>query len=131
MKRHTMPSILLAALLTVSLAGFATLAGAKGESSAKSASKGATTEWLVESPHSADQCLAVLDAISSKGGDKALAAWQFGCMSGEHVGWMVVRAPDEQTALQSVPEMIRGQAKAHKLNKFTAAELKALHEKMK
>jgi len=131
MKRHTMPSILLAALLTVSLVGFAALAGAKGESNAKSASKGATTQWLVESPHTAENCLATLDAISANGGDKALAAWQFGCMAGEHVGWMVVRAPDEQTALASVPEMVRAQAKAHKLNKFTAAELKSFHEKMK
>ena len=84
--------------------------------------------FLIISPHTADQCLATLDAVSATG-KGALAKWDWGCMSGDHTGYMITHAADETAALKMVPESIRAQAKAIKLNKFTAEQLKGMHAK--
>jgi hypothetical protein len=132
MKRYPVLSLLAAGAVAAVLVGSVALAGSYGakDAPAKSAHKAVQTEYLVESPHTADGCVQALDEISAMG-PNALAKWQFGCMAGEHVGWAIVTAPNEQAALQLVPASLRDKARVHKLNKFSAAQVKALHGKMK
>lgn len=133
MKRHSIPSILVVVFLASVLTGALALAdgyGAGSGSAAKTSHRAASAEYLVESPHTADGCLQALDEISAMG-PNALAKWQFGCMTGEHIGWAIVKAADEKAALQTVPASLRAQARVHKLNTFTAAQVKAFHDKMK
>jgi hypothetical protein len=130
MKHNTVLSVMLAGGLAVVLVGSLALAGGYGgkDQPARPALKGALTKYLVESPHSAEGCLKALDEISAMG-PKALDKWEFGCAAGEHVGWAIVTATDEQAALALAPASIRDQARVHKLNKFTLAQVLAFHEK--
>jgi len=94
---------------------------------AKPATQAAMSEFLIESPHTPEECLGALDAISGQG-PKALARWNFGCAWGEHVGWAIVKAPNEQAALAMVPAGLRDKAKIHQVAPFTAGQIKKLHE---
>ena len=92
--------------------------------------KAPMARFLIEVPHTQEECMKAMDEVSAMG-PKALAQWDFGCESGEHVAWAVVTAPDEKAALEKVPEAERANAKVHRLTKFTAAQIKEMHEKMK
>ncbi len=127
MKRHTNPLVPLAVIVAALLVGFAAL-GAGVENASAPVAKAATAEWLVESHHTPQSCVAAIDEYKALG-PKLFADWKFGCEGGVHVAWMTVRAPDAQTALQVVPASLRGEAKAYKLNKFTLDQLKAFHQR--
>jgi hypothetical protein len=92
------------------------------------AAKESTQRFLIISPHTADQCLAVLDDMEAKE-PQVLAKTDWGCMAGDHTGYMMVSAKDEAAARNMVPELVRGQAKVIKLNKFTAEQIKSFHHK--
>jgi len=83
-------------------------------------------EYVVIAPHTADQCLTALDAMVA---DKKLDKWDFGCMDGDHTGYLVVKAASKEDALSNVPANQRSQAKAIELNKFTVAQVKSFHDK--
>ena len=122
MKRY-LASLLLVGCMT------ALIAGAYAEE-AKKPAKAATMKYMVISPHTAEQCLQALEDVQAMGSGM-LAKWDFGCMDGDHTGYCIVSASSAEEALMKVPESERANAKAVKLHKFTAAELKAVHEKMK
>jgi len=87
------------------------------------------SRYLVIAPHTAEQCMAAMENID-KADAKALAKWDFGCKDNDHTGYLIVMAASADEALKNVPESDRGTAKAVKLSKFTAAELKAAHASM-
>jgi hypothetical protein len=96
----------------------------------RSAGKAAVTQYLVIAPHNPDQCLASLDAVEAMpNGAQELAQWDWGCMSGDHTGYLIVAAASPDDALQHVPRAERATARVVKLNKFTPAEIKSFHEK--
>jgi hypothetical protein len=86
----------------------------------------------VISPHTQEQCLATLDAVNAmpKGKDE-LAKWEWGCMGGDHTGYLMVSAGSAEEALKHVPEAERGDARAIALNKFTPEQIKSFHEMKK
>jgi len=84
-------------------------------------------QYLVLSPHTEAECLQTLDDESKLGG---LAQWHFGCLDGDHTGYLITTATDASAALAMVPVSVRGKARAVKIHTFTAAELKAAHEHM-
>jgi len=85
--------------------------------------------YLLVMPHTAEQCLKALDAMEASSA-QLLAQTDWGCMAGDHTGYVVVHAASEQAALAMVPASERAQAKAVKLNKFTEAQIKSFHQKM-
>jgi len=89
--------------------------------------KGAMSEYLVVAPHTPEQCAKALDDTQKSG---ALSKWEFGCMDNDHTGYLMVHAASADDAMKNVPEDERATAKAIKLHKFTAAELKSIHEHM-
>ncbi len=99
------------------LAGSWTMAAAKG--SAKS-------EYLLVVPHTAETCLSSLDELAAA---KSLDQYEFGCLAGDHTGYAHVEAESEAAALATVPEAQRANAKAIKVSKFTAAQVRSLHQK--
>ena len=121
MKTLSVSSLLVAGCLAALMVSPATAAPAK---------KAAMARFLIEVPHTQEECMKAMDEVSAMG-PKALAQWDFGCEAGEHVAWAIVTAPDEKTALEKVPEAERANAKVHKLTKLTAAQVKEMHEKMK
>lgn len=91
------------------------------------ATKPGMAKFLVESPHTPEECLAALDKMAVTPG--TLAKFDWGCMAGDHTGYAIVDAANESAALESIPASMRSGAKAIKLNKFTPEQIKAFHQK--
>ncbi len=81
-------------------------------------------KYIVESPHTSEECLQALDGLLEKGED-TLKKFAFGCKSGEHTGWAYEDANSEKEALELVPEFIRDKACAHEVSIFTEIGSKA------
>ncbi len=84
-------------------------------------------KYVVESPHTPEECLRALDETLEKG-EETLKTFVFGCKSGEHTGWAYKDADSSEEALEIVPEFLRDKACAHEVGKFTPGEIKAAHE---
>ena len=84
-------------------------------------------KYVVESPHTPEECLQALDKTLEKG-EETLKMFAFGCKSGEHKGWAYVDADSEKEALEIVPEFLRDKARAHEVRIFTPEEIRASHE---
>jgi hypothetical protein len=87
----------------------------------------ASERFLIEAPHTPADCLAVLDTMAEQD-KKLLAKTDWGCMSGDHTGYVVVEAENEQAARALLPEKMRASAKVIKLNKFTPKEIASFHK---
>jgi hypothetical protein len=63
--------------------------------------------YLIESPHTSEECLRALDEILARD-PGMLAKYDFGCMSGDHTGYVIVEAGSESEARENVPSFLRG-----------------------
>ena len=79
--------------------------------------------YLIESPHSAEDCSTVVQQIQTAG---YLHQFEWGCKDGVHSGWAIVEADGPEHARQIVPWMVRDKARIVRLVKFEAAD--PLHE---
>jgi hypothetical protein len=82
--------------------------------------------YLVESPHSDEECLHALDLVVAAG---HITHYDWGCEAGEHTGWVIIEAENESEALLSVPTFIRHKARAIQLTKFTPEIIHSFHQK--
>lgn len=82
--------------------------------------------YLIQSPHTEEECLRVLDWIAAQGAHH-LANYDFGCMTDDHTGYVIVETPSEQDARYCVPPFTRNKARLVELHKFTAEEIKSFH----
>ncbi len=57
------------------------------------------SKYVVESPHTPEECTKALDELAEKGED-TLKQFAFGCKSGEHTGWAYVDADNKKEALE-------------------------------
>jgi hypothetical protein len=88
-----------------------------------------TERFLIISPHTPEMCLKALDEVQAKS-PKLLTKMDWGCMAGDHTGYVEVNATDEAAAREMLPDSARATAKIIKLNKFTADQIKQFHAKM-
>jgi hypothetical protein len=86
------------------------------------------SRYLVIAPHTPEQCLAALDQFEQKA-PALLEKVDWGCMAGDHTGYLRVEAEDDAAALASLPEGVRSSARAVKLGKFTPEQIRAFHKK--
>jgi hypothetical protein len=114
---------LVSALMLVAL--FALTASAGGYEKA-SAAKATPTQYLIQVPHTVEQCLASLDEAKAMGADK-LNQWSWGCSFGDHTAYLIVNAKNETEALANVPSAERPQAKVYPLTKFTIQQIESFH----
>lgn len=82
--------------------------------------------FLVISPHTAGDCAKALKEIYSVG---YITHFDWGCMDGDHTGWLVLEAENAKQALMVVPTMQRHNARAIKLVKFSPQDVEAMHAK--
>ena len=80
--------------------------------------------YIVISPHAADDCKKALKEVSATG---YITHFDWGCMDGDHTGWVVLEAENTEQALLVVPAMQRHRAKAVKLVKFSPADMVDTH----
>lgn len=85
-------------------------------------------KYMLESPHTEEECLQALDETLAKGSD-LLAKFDWGCMAGEHTGWAVVEAESESDARNIIPTFLRSKAHVVKVDKFTPQQIKSAHKK--
>ena len=83
--------------------------------------------YLIKFTHTKESCLAALEKIS-KDDEKLLAKIDWGCMSGDHTGYMIVNGKDEKSVMAMIPESIRDQVKVEKVDKFTKEQIESFHK---
>ena len=82
--------------------------------------------FLVISPHTAANCTVAVQQVQSAG---YITHFDWGCMDGDHTGWVIIEAENAKEALMVVPSGQRHSARAVKLTKFTAADIEKMHHK--
>lgn len=86
-------------------------------------------KFLVESPHTKEECLEALDELKDEN-PKLLDKMEFGCMSGEHTGWATVEAGSESEVRQMIPKVVREKAHIVEVNKITPEQIESFHQSM-
>ncbi len=80
--------------------------------------------YLVETPHSAENCQMVIEEVHAMG---YLHYFEWGCESGVHCGWGFVEAESELGASMTVPSVVRGESRVVEVTKFGSAKGRELH----
>jgi hypothetical protein len=80
--------------------------------------------YLVESVHTAEDCQHVIEHFIVYG---HIINFDWGCKVGVHTGWAIIEAENESQALMSVPSLLRSNARAIQLFKYTPATIQADH----
>jgi hypothetical protein len=80
--------------------------------------------YLIETPHTLDECLGLLDQILAMG---YLHNFDWGCEDGDHTGWAIIEAENQAQAMLAVPTMIRAKARVVRLSRFTDEDVQRFH----
>jgi hypothetical protein len=71
-----------------------------------------------------EECINGLKAVEAVG---MITHFDWGCKDGEHTGWVIIEAENKPQAMMVVPPVLRGNAHAVKLVKFSPEEVRAMH----
>jgi hypothetical protein len=82
--------------------------------------------YLVELPHTKEDCLEALDSVVAFS-NSLMDRIDWGCGGDVHTGWLMIEAQDANAAKMMVPTNIRDSAKAVPLNKFSAEQVRSFH----
>ena len=80
--------------------------------------------YLVISPHTAADCKQALAEVHAAG---YITHFDWGCMAGDHTGWLVIEAENAGQALMVVPTRQRKDARVVKVVKFSPADVERMH----
>lgn len=84
--------------------------------------------YLVEMPHTKEQCQNTMDTVADKGPDLLEKVW-WSCPAGEHNAWVFVGADTAQRAVDLVaPEDVKDTAKAHDITQMTKDDIRQMHK---
>jgi hypothetical protein len=83
--------------------------------------------FLIEVPHEAGkvECARAVQILLSTG-SHFLTHAEWGCLDGEHKGWLIMELESKQEARSILPPAYRSQAKIVELNKFTMEEIERI-----
>ena len=126
MVKRSMFQIAVVAVMVMACAALPALAA--GGSEAKSSMK-MGDRYMIMMPHTKEQCLKALDDMVASSSD-LLAMTEWGCMAGDHTGYVIVDAASEDAARAMIPASERPMARIIKLNKFTPEQIKSFHKGM-
>ncbi len=82
--------------------------------------------YIVESPHSKEECLRALDEILAEG-PAVLNKFDWGCQTGDHTGYALVDAENEISVRNMIPSFLRTKARVVKVGKFTPEQIRSFH----
>ena len=83
-------------------------------------------QFLVESPHTKEECLQALDELVDKEPDLLKESW-FGCMSGDHTEYATLEAGSESDVRGMLPEFLRDKARVVEVTKITPEQVRQFH----
>lgn len=84
-------------------------------------------KFMLHTKHTDEQCLQALREFF-KISPQLLNETHYGCLGGEHSGWVVVEAKDEKEARSKLPNLKFSEMSVVKVDKFTPGQLKLVHE---
>ena len=82
--------------------------------------------YLIESPHTQDECLRSLDELESRGKD-TLDRFEFGCHHGVHTAWATMEAKSEADARTVLPSFVRSRARVVEVDRETPEKIRSYH----
>jgi hypothetical protein len=85
-------------------------------------------KYLIETPHTAAECLRALDEELAKG-PEVLKQFSYGCMGGDHTGYAIVDVKDEADAKRLVPAFLLDKARIVKVDVYTPEAIRSFHKK--
>jgi hypothetical protein len=80
--------------------------------------------FLVISPHTNEDCTNAIKQVMFAG---YITHFDWGCMDGEHTGWVIIEADNAKEALMVVPSGQRSSARVIRLTKFSPADVEKMH----
>jgi hypothetical protein len=84
------------------------------------------TTFLIETKHTNADCIQVLQDVNNQDRE-ILSQIQWGCMEGNHTGYMMVEAETEREALENLPQSARRDVEVYKLTRFTPEQIESMH----
>jgi hypothetical protein len=128
-RRRHLASFRLSAVALVAAAALMLTAPAVADR-ASSASSSGSMRYLIITSHTPEKCLADLDAVMASK-PEMLDRIEWGCKGGDHTGYVIVEAGNEQAARQMLPTPMQATARVIKLNRFSAQDIRSFHQTMK
>ena len=90
--------------------------------------KSKKNNYLLMLPHTKEECLKTLDEYSADTG-KLLYQVEWGCMAGDHTGYLFMMGNSESDVRNMLPANQRKNAKIEMVNTFSKEQIKSFHEK--
>jgi hypothetical protein len=87
------------------------------------------TRYIIESPHTKEECLRALDEELEKGKD-ILGKFDYGCRAGDHTAYAIVDANSKNDALKLVPTFLQNKARVVEVDKITPEMIRSFHTKV-
>lgn len=84
--------------------------------------------YIVESKHTPEECLRALDEVLDRGPD-LLDKFEWGCGTGEHVGWAFIEGGDRSDVERMLPSSSIGRTRITEVSKYTPDQIRSFHEK--
>jgi hypothetical protein len=84
--------------------------------------------YIIESPHTKEECLRALDEELEKGKD-ILGKFDYGCKAGDHTAYAIVDANSKNDALKLVPTFLQNKARVVEVDKITPEMIRSFHTK--
>jgi hypothetical protein len=96
--------------------------------SASDFEKEVTMKYVIEVPHTPEECLKALDEELAKG-PEILKKFNWGCKAGDHTGYAIVDVMNEGEARSIVPSFLLNKARIVPVDIFTPELIKSFHAK--
>jgi len=88
------------------------------------------SSYFVQISHTNSQCMTTLNEMKSKG-DPYLSKFWFGCNSGDHTAYGILKGSSEDAVRKMLPKDEQANAKIEKVDQFTIAQLSKMHQDKK
>ena len=83
--------------------------------------------YLIETPHTKEECLALLKEVNAQG---YLRHFDWGCGSRVHTGWAIIEAEDDAQANLAIPSLVRAKARVVRISKYDAASIESFEKQV-
>lgn len=84
--------------------------------------------YIVESRHTPEECLKSLDTVLDRS-PQLLDKFEWGCNTGEHIGWAFIEGNSETDVRNMVPPPLLDKTRIVEVSKYSADEIRSFHEK--
>jgi hypothetical protein len=84
-------------------------------------------KYVIESPHTPEECLQALDETLAKSPD-TLNKFVWGCAHGDHTGYAYIESANEKEASSIIPDFLQIKAVITEVDKLSPEQVRAFHK---